>query len=44
MEGEMNGEGVIVFPNGARYQGSMKNNKFEGSGLLTFKNQEQYQG
>ena len=42
--GSMAGEGVLVFPDGARYQGDIRDLKPTGQGHLHYPDQTQYQG
>ena len=39
-----NGEGMIGFSDGSKYQGQFKNEKFNGKGTLTFANGDSYTG
>ena len=42
--GQINGEGVAIYPNGDQYEGFFKNGKREGSGKITYKNGVTYEG
>ena len=42
--GQINGEGVAIYPNGDRYEGFFKNGKREGSGKITYKSGVTYEG
>ena len=33
----MDGEGILTWPSGAKYDGSFKNNKFNGSGEMIYR-------
>jgi len=42
--GKMNGNGILVFPNGLRYEGAFHDNDFHGHGKLTYSNGDIYEG
>lgn len=39
-----NGSGVFAYPDGSKYEGQFKNNKFDGSGTFYFANSDKYVG